>query len=292
MKGGLLSLALLLAGCAHGPAVPRGEAFWRGLRDAKFVLPAGERRDEVLRDAVQLVDARDPVLRDDVGYGLVVAWVYREHAVSPDSLSQFTTALQQRLRAREGDGLGRSFAALSLSIVAAAELTQPVLGDAQFSALVDDAVAELEGETDLRGHEPGLGWVHATAHTADLLKFLARDARLTAAQQDRIVGAVAQRLARGPAFTWGEDERLAGVLRSLVLRPDARLEPLETWLASLAPQWKALWAAPVLERDRYAHLTNVKQTLRAVLPMLATVPAGTPAEKFRLQALEVVLGLQ
>ena len=41
----------------------------------------------------------------------------------------------------------------------------------------------------MRGLEPGIGWIHATAHTADLLKFLARDGRFTVADQRRLLEA-------------------------------------------------------------------------------------------------------
>ena len=43
----------------------------------------------------------------------------------------------------------------------------------------NDALAYLAAELDLRGIEPRVGWIHATAHTADLLKFLARNPRFT-----------------------------------------------------------------------------------------------------------------
>lgn len=290
----LLPLAGLLAACAHGPRAvepPRGKAFWLALRDAKFVLPAGESREAVLRDVEALVESEDPVLRDDVGYGLVVAWVYREHSVAAPALVEFTGHLQQRLGEREGPVLGRSFSALSLSIIAAAELKQPVLSRAQFDALVEAATDELVLETDLRGHDPKLGWIHATAHTADLLKFLARDDRLTGAQQDRVVNAVVHRLSHGPAFVWGEDERIAGVLRSLLMRKDARVEVFDAWLATLAPAWKKLWTGP-LNREAYVQLGNVKQTLRALHALLAATEPSPALPAARERVLETVIALQ
>ena len=36
-------------------------------------------------------------------------------------------------------------------------------------------MAYLLDETDRRGYVPGLGWINATAHAADLLKFLVRN---------------------------------------------------------------------------------------------------------------------
>ena len=290
----LLLILVLLAGCAHGPRPvepPRGRAFWLALRDAKFALPSGESRAAVLRDAESLLDSEDPVLRDDVGYGLVAAWVYREHAVEPPALIEFTTRLQERLKQLEGPVWGRSFAALSLSLVAAAELKQPVLSQAQFDSLVESATDELVLEPDLRGHDPRLGWLHATAHTADLLKFLARDDRLGAPQQDRIINAVVHRLSHGASFTWGEEERLAAALRSVVLRKDARLAVLSAWLVTLPPAWKALWSTPVLNRDVYAQLGNAKQTLRALYVQLSAVEHTPTVDATRAELLAALLAL-
>lgn len=291
----LLFLAVISTGCAHAPRVvepPRGRAFWLSLRDAKFVLPQGESREAVLRDAEQLVDSEDPVLRDDVGYGLAVAWIYKEHAVPAPALVDFTTRLQDRLKNLEGPVLSRSFSALSLSIIAAAELAQPVLSQPQFDALVEAATDELVLEPDLRGHDPRLGWIHATAHTADLLKFLARSERLTPAQQDRIINAVAHRLSHGPGFVWGEDERLAGVLRSIVMRKDARLQVMTAWLATLGPAWKALWGSPALNRETYAQLSNVKLTLRALYVALSASERTPTVDAARAELVEVLVALQ
>lgn len=290
-----LGFVLALSACAHGPReveLPRGRAFWLALRDAKFELPVGESRVAVLRDAEALVDAEDPVLRDDVGYGLVVAWVYQQHAVPAPALVEFTTHLQQRLARLETPVLGRSFSALSLSIVAASELKEPVLSQEQFDSLVESGTDALALEPDLRGHDPKLGWIHATAHTADLLKFLARDERLSGAQQDRIINALVHRLSHGAAFVWGEDERLAGVLRSLVLRRDARLRVLSAWLTTLPLAWKALWSKPVLDRDAFAQLSNVKQTLRALYVQLSATEHAPVVDATRAEVLAALGALE
>ncbi len=263
MKPLLLSSTLLLCACAH--EVPRGRAFWVTLKDAKFALPAGTTRAEVLHDAVALTDEPEPLLRDEVGYGLVVQWIYRDHALTPAELKTFTDALITRMQQRDAGVLGRSFSALSLSIVAAAETKQPLLDDATWSRLVEAACVELECEDDVRGHDATVGWIHAIAHTADLLKFLARDARLTTTQQHRIMAALINRLARPEPLSWGEDERLAAAFRSLLLRTDFDVAPLEAWLATLGPKWKALWESPSLKRENYLELNLTKQVLRALL---------------------------
>lgn len=267
-------VVVLVASCALAKPVepPRGRAFWVALKDSKFALPAGLARADVLKDALSLTDSEDPVLRDDVGYGLVVQWVYREQALSAAELETFTRALMKKLTGPTV--LGRSFSALSLSLVAAAETRSRKLDDTTWNELLEAACVELETEKDLRGHDAKLGWIHATAHTADLLKFLARDERLTAAQQARIWKAWTARLDVPGALDWGEDERLAATARSLALRADSSID-FDAWLSSLTARWKALWATSALKRDEFAKLNATKQTLRALLVSLDAIEKPT-----------------
>lgn len=270
----LVFVASLVVGLGASAEAPRGRAFWVQLKETKFALPPGVSRAEVLRDAVKLVDEVDPVLRDDVGYGLALQWVYREQALSDAELDSFTKALLARLGDTKRGVLGRSFSALSLSMVAAAETKAPRLDATTWAALVETACVELERETDLRGYDEKLGWIHATAHTADLLKFLARDARLTEAQQRRIVSALKARLERGDTLAWGEDERLAAVVRSLAMRKDVAKDVFEPWVGALPERWKALWAQPKVDAAGFKRMNATKQVLRAALVTLPEADAS------------------
>jgi hypothetical protein len=146
--------------------------------------------------------------------------------------------------------------------------------------LVEAATAFLREEPDTRGYDPEVGWVHATAHGADLLKFLARSPRLTAAEQHAIGGALLARIDRsGPVFTWGEDERLAAALRSLVLRPDFDAAPLDAWIAALEPAWNALWKDSPLDTSAYARLANARHVLRSLYVSLAATKDAPPAAR-------------
>ena len=62
-----------------------------------------------------------------------------------------------------------------------------------------------------------------------------------------------------------------------------------TWLD---PAWKALWARPVLDRDAYAQLGNVKQVLRALYVLLSASEHTPQLEVLREKLLEVVVALQ
>ena len=77
-----------------------------------------------------------------------------------------------------------------------------------FEDLLAATTRYLTAEKDTRGFVAGAGWVHAAAHTADVLKFLGRNPKLTPAGQARIVEATATRLrTAGVVYAWGEDER-------------------------------------------------------------------------------------
>ena len=74
------------------------------------------------------------------------------------------------------------------------------------------ATTYAEREADYRGHLGAAGWAHAAAHTADLLKFLARNPRVS--DVDAILDAVVAVTIRrhGHNFHHGEDGRVAGLL--------------------------------------------------------------------------------
>ncbi len=73
--------------------------------------------------------------------------------------------------------------------------------------------------------------MHSVAHTADLLKFLVRDPRLTPADQTRVLDALRAKLHGAPeAYTHGEDERLTRVIIALARRADADKEALSAWM--------------------------------------------------------------
>ena len=105
------------------------------------------------------------------------------------------------------------------AVLAAEDLKRPFLDSQQFDGLVDLGIEELGRERDLRGYVPGKGWGHATAHCADLLKFLARSHWLRPEQQSRLINAIAERLrSAGQVFVWGEDARLAAALTAIAGR--------------------------------------------------------------------------
>ena len=135
--------------------------------------------------------------------------------------------------------------------------------------------------------------MHATAHTADLLKFLARSPRLRPADQGRILEAVAAKLrAAGATFTHGENERLAAAALALVLRKDFDAAAFARFLAEVAAPGEHLWdQGPLVDPARYAATQNGKDLLRSLyVALVLNKAAPEPPRAEILKTLEKLGG--
>lgn len=287
-------LAALLALATFQDAAPaRGPEFWRAIPRAGYAVPAGESAAGLLGELDELLAARDPELRDDLGYGIAEQWILRRRLLAP----QEARALAATWTAWLGRGLGergtdtvlvRAFAALDLSLLAALDLEAPFLDRPGFDALVDGAVDALAHERDLRGWVPELGWVHATAHTADLLKFIARNPLLDDVGQARLLEGAARRTAAtdGYVFAHDEDERLAQAVLSVLAREDLSHDAFAAFLELCREPLDAPLAA--FDAQRHAARRNTRNLLRAVherLLLARELPAWLAEPRAALQEL-------
>jgi hypothetical protein len=263
----------------------RGLPFWLELAK-DCAVPAGDSASGLVKEAVSFLDQAESAWRDEVGYGVVAACVYRKKLLKPEERRELVARLSANLR-RSIDETGtdsvllRSFSALDLSILAALEDDQPALDEAAYRRLLDDTLAYLRDERDLRGLEPRVGWIHATAHTADLLKFLARDARFAKDDQSRLLDAAWSKMtAPGtPVFTHTEDERLAAALLSVVRRPDFDPAILDPWLARFVSLEKTVWEKSPPDASTLDAAQNARNLLRSLYVLLSLPqPAPTAGE--------------
>jgi hypothetical protein len=171
--------------------------------------------------------------------------------------------------------LKRSFSALNLSVLAALDNREPFLEKDEFAALLDATLNYLRDEKDVRGFIPGPGWHHSTAHTADLLKFLARSSNLQTEDQSRILEAITSKFSTSGVYTFGEDERLAHAVRSLVRREDFEIATFDAWVDRFVIEAKSIWKDEPLSVENFASAENMKGLLRA---LLVIVSADDPSE--------------
>ena len=192
-------LIVLLAGAAPADAATHPPEFWRAIAKAGFAPPAGSDVPALTIELFELFASPDPELRDQIGYSTFAAWVYQKKLLDATAIRPVTAGLVKNLTADIGS-IGtdavfrRSFSALALSVVAARANVDPILDEAGFRELLDAALRYLDSERDVRGYDATKGWVHSAAHTADLIKFLARNRFLAVADQTRILDGVARKM--------------------------------------------------------------------------------------------------
>ena len=282
LGGLLLSGPVAAAPDAASGLAKDDPAFWRALVQ-DCAVPTGESAAGLVQEAIGYLGSPDPVWRDDIGYGVVAACVYRARKLGAGERLALVDSLSANLKrgiGQVGDDsvLLRSFSALDLSLLAALELQSPVLNEAGFRQLLNDAFTYLGEERDVRGFDSRVGWIHATAHTGDLLKFLARDPRFSRADQARLLDAVWMRMtaAQISVFTYAEDERLAAAVLSVIRRADFDTTLLEPWLEQFVKLEQSTWAVAPPPASALVVSQNARNLLKS-LYVLLSLPTPAPA---------------
>jgi hypothetical protein len=291
------ALAAGLAGAAQSPApavdtapapAPNRDSdrqYFRDIAAHQFSVPAGASAFVLAQQLTPWLASPDPTLRDDLAYTILDQWI-RHGQLNNEQLLTLLPQLQQNLTSGIGESgtdsvLKRSFSALTLASLAERDLQQPFLSPAQYRALLASALAYLHDERDTRGFDPTKGWIHSTAHTADLLAALARNPLFTPADQQALFAAVEQRLhTAGHIYTFGEQDRLAVALLYVITRDDFQLAAFQSWLDSVR-QDGAVWQKSPPDPVQLALFENHTYLLEA---LLARMPTQTPLSPAAAQA--------
>ena len=253
------------------------KTFWQTLAENQYHLPDDAPLNELTGELLAYLRSPDPELRDDIAYTTLTQWIIGGR-YTPEQLR----AMMRRWQADLHSGLGeqgtnsvitRSFAALMLSIIAYRDWKEPFLTDEEARALLDAALDYFLREQDVRGYDDQLGWLHSVAHTADLLKFLARSPKTSAEDLQRILRATAEKVTapRPTVFTHSEDERLAWVILDVLRRDTLKAETLSEWLERLTriTQQDGQSDTGLRDSDYHGTYQNTKHFLRSVYFRLA-----------------------
>ena len=202
---GLLAILFLACSATLGQAGPSTESvhekpahdreFWRAIAKNHYALPEGQPAFLLLRELSGYLGSRDPELRDDLAYTITAVWIKHHQQFSTNELNSLLDEWGANLRVGVGESgpngvLKRSFSALCLAALAERDLKTPFLTEERYQTLLEEALAYLKDERDLRGFDPAIGWIHATAHTADLLTALAGNPFFRAQDERRVLDAI------------------------------------------------------------------------------------------------------
>jgi uncharacterized protein DUF2785 len=297
--GTRLALFLMLSAFTQASAaasqdhVPHDREFWRAIAKNQFAVPDGQPLFPLLHELSGLLGSTDPELRDDLAYSIIDQWV-RHQDISTTDLNSLADAWLANLRIGIGESgtdtvFKRSFSALCLASLTGRELKTPFLGSERYQNLLTDALTYLRDERDLRGFDPTKGWIHATAHTADLLANLAANPLLKAEDQRRLLRAITERLSSvHMIFSYGEQERLSLIAATLARRTDFDLAAFYRWLSELNADQK-VWNDSPPKLELLQTFENNTYMLQALATHLSAEPESrqiADAKKTVLQILQ------
>ena len=266
--------------------------FWRDITKHHYEVPKGESAPVLAEELSAMLASSDPELRDDLAYSILSRWMYRGK-LNADDLRKLADEWVVNLKDGIGEAgtnsvLKRSFSALCLTSIAERDLKAPFLGESRYHQLVAAALDYLQSELDLRGYDAKVGWIHATAHTSDLLQALAGNSMLTADEEARILDGIALRLSSAPeVYSQGEQDRVAQAVVAVIRRPDFKADLFDAWLAHLKDEDEKTWAEP-LTPQTLARYQNHTYMLQALAVRLELEPESSKIAGWRQQLLTLL----
>jgi hypothetical protein len=290
-----MAIAILLCGVLsiHAATQPQHDKdFWRTILKQPAAVPEHETADVLSHELSAMLASSDPELRDDLAYSILATWIYRGNVLSTPTLIALTDEWRANLKSGIGEAgtvsvLKRSFSALCLSEMSKREAKAPFMGSERYHSLVAEATTYLQNERDLRGYDRTLHWIHATAHTADLLAALADSSLLTSQEANGILQAIQTRLATATeVFTQGEQDRLAIAVVSVIRRKDFETSTFAPWLAQLQEEDRDVWASTTPES--LARYQNHNYLLQALTVRTLMEPDSPRMADYRQQVIQLL----
>jgi Protein of unknown function (DUF2785) len=289
-----LSLMAFSAAGQESPAKPAHDReFWRAIARNHYAVPEGQQVFPLLRELSGYVGSPDSELRDDLGYSITTTWIKHQDIPAAD-LNSLMDEWCANLRAGIGESgdnsvLKRSFSALSLVALAERDLKTPFLTEERYRLLLQDALAYLKDERDLRGFDPQIGWIHATAHTADLLAALAMNPMFNQEDQGRVLNAITARLSSAhEIFTYGEQDRLSLVAARIVGRKDVDTAGFDKWLNATDQADQQTWKDSPPKLELLQTYQNDTYMLRGLAVYLTMTPARPPVTSAQHEVLKIL----
>lgn len=267
------------------------KTFWQAILDNDYTLPPQQTATALTPELLTNLGSTDPERREQSAT-ILEKWFERGY-YPPDELLRIIAQLSNNLP----NGLGehgtdtvllRSFSALTLAEIVYYDYEHPFLTESQLRQLLEDGLAYFLAERDLRGYEAGTGWIHAVAHGSDLLAVLALHDVLHIADLERIMEAIATKIAPPVPhiYLYNEDQRMVRAVLWALQRNLLTMDFLGNWLDQIAhyegkpvgvETFLALLDAKIpaiANRTYMSILHNTKQFLRSLYFQL--INAGQP----------------
>lgn len=233
---------------------------WPAIIAADFEPPEGPALAELVAELVDALRSPDPALRDEQAYPVLTAWILAGH------LDDQLNGLGEQVTGLLADpGIqARTFAALILAAIVHRDTAAAVLDTATLRRWSDRFADWWRAETDLRGWDDQLGWLHAVAHGADVIGELGLSPRLGAGDLAGLLDLACSRLLSPTSYLFAhqEDDRVALAMATVLARPELTAAAATGWLEAVRRDFAAAQPGPVP-----AAAANTMRTLRSLYLM-------------------------
>jgi hypothetical protein len=267
------------------------KAFWQEIVQNEYEIPEGHSVDELTTELFSYLGSTDPDLRDDIGYIVYANWLEMEKFTQVEIAEQI-----QILLANLETGIGdtetdsvflRSFSVLFLAEIIHNDNKNPRLEKAQILEILEKGLWYLNTEKDSRGYVAEKGWAHALAHTADLMRVLAKNEHTGLTEHKSILIGIAKKLISTSDWVYvqGEDDRLSAAGLSILRRDMLPKNAIKEWLRSFtSPNWKGAWT----KEESTCAFFNTRNFLRSLYLQVTTeenLPKQNELEKMLLNTI-------
>jgi len=245
------------------------KTFWKNIAENEYAVPQGHDLIDLTEELLGYLGSADSELRDDIAYRTFYQWIFKLELYDPEMLRNIRDVLMDNLfvglrQDHENTVLLRSFSALVLSLIIYYDNQKQFLEQEEFDLMLDAILRYFEGEHDLRGYDQKLGWVHATAHAADLLQLCIRNKKTEDENHEFILQSIANKLLAPTdvIFTHDEDERLALAALEIIRRGEMEFEAIVAILYQFEA-WKKHNISDDFDPEVFAMHQNTKNFLRS-----------------------------
>ena len=224
----------------------------------------GEKAYALVEKMLPFIGHEDPHVRDDIVY---VCLAIVSERLSHDERSKLLEVylsedfLFYRIKSKEEvEALRRTFTLLQLAVLLyyhhQEQITDPVFVDKIANALI----VYLDQENVLKGYDEQIGWIHAMAHSADVLGQLLLAKELTEEKQVALLDAFVPKFQEA-YYTYidNEEERLVTALEKGFMSGCLKEEVLRDFIGKVP-----MYESPKHYKGLFVVQNNVKHLLRSL----------------------------
>lgn len=234
---------------------------WTAIVSADFAIPLDVPQTDLIDELIDALGSPDPVLRDEQAYPVLGTWILAGHL--DDRLAPIGTRVVELFDHPQIQA--RTFAALILAVLVQHDAKTGVLDAPTVLAWRDRFARWWLAETDLRGFDDRLGWLHAVAHGADVIGELGQSPRLDGGGLAGLLDLVSSRLLTSTSYVFAhqEDDRVALAVATVLTRPELSAAAATGWLDPV----RRTLEARELGHPVPAPVANAVRTLRSLYLM-------------------------